>query len=526
MLVYHPSPTDGKLDGVSIGPSASAFGRMFVLDADRGPIAQNPAASTMDRDSARAAPPLGRGTKLAYGFGAIAPGVATGGFEFFLLIFYSQVVGLDARLVGLAILIALICDAISDPVVGYWSDNFRSRWGRRHPMMYASAVPVALGFYFLWSPPENASQTTLFWYLLVLAVAVRTAITFYRTPSSALAPDLTPDYGERTSLISLRYFLGWTGGNAISVWMFFILFPRSTTESIPDGRFNPDAYITYGLVASAVILLSILIGSIGTHSRIPFLTSAPPERRFTMSRVFGELFETLSNRSFLALFVGAMLFGIAAGLSSGMSLYFFTYFWAFSDIQTGMVFIGTFAAALIGLVLAPVVSRRWGKKRGAIVVGLIAFLGAPLPIVLRLLGLLPPNDDPFVFWFVLTAQTIDVGLIICFQILFASMLADLVEDSELKTGRRSEGVFNAAETFVDKSVRGLGVMAATAVLTFAALPTGAKVDDVSQETLWLMGALYVPLVLALWLSMIAVISNYQIDEARHAENLRQLGRER
>lgn len=484
-------------------------------DADHGAVAARPEAGT---------PPLGRWTKWAFGFGAVAPGVTTGGFEFFLLIYYSQVVGLDARLVGLAILVALVCDAISDPIVGYWSDNFRSRWGRRHPMMYASALPVAVGFFLLWSPPEGASQTALFWYLLVLAVTVRTAITFYRTPSAALTPDLTPEYGERTKLISLRYFLGWTGGNAVAVWMFFILFPRSSTETIADGRFNPEAYITYGIVAAVVILLSILIGSVGTHSRIPYLTPAPPKRRFTLRLIFGELFETLSNRSFLALFAGAMLFGIAAGLSSGMSLYFFTYFWGFSEIETGMLFLGTFVAALIGFVLAPIVSRRMGKKRGAIIVGLVAFLGAPLPIVLRLFGLLPPNDDPFVFWFVLVTQIIDVGLIICFQILFAAMLADLVEDSEVKTGRRSEGVFNAAETFVDKSVRGLGVMAASAVLTLAALPAGAKVEEVSADTLWRMGAFYVPLVLALWLSMIAVIAQYRIDEAAHEANLRQLGR--
>ena len=486
-------------------------------DANRG-------AATAVRPMVVSAPPLGRLSRLAFGLGAVAPGVAAGGFEFFLLIYYSQVVGLDARLVGLAILIALICDAISDPIVGYWSDNFRSRWGRRHPMMYASALPVALSFFLLWSPPGGASQSVLFWYLLVLAVTVRTALTFYRTPSSALTPELTADYSERTSLISLRYFLGWTGGNAVSVWMFFILFPRSKTPEIADGRFNPEAYLTYGTVAAGVILLSILIGSIGVHSRIPFLTPAPPKRRVTFKLIFGELLETLSNRSFIALFLAAMLFGIAAGLSSGMSLYFFTYFWGFSEIETGMMFLGTFAAALIGFVLAPIVSRRMGKKRGAIIVGLVAFLGAPLPIVLRLMGLLPSNDDPFVFWFVLSTQIIDVGLIICFQILFAAMLADLVEDSEVTTGRRSEGVFNAAETFVDKSVRGLGVMAASAVLTLAALPTGAKAEEVSADTLWWMGALYVPLVLALWLSMIAVISRYQIDEAKHADNLRQLGR--
>lgn len=99
-----------------------------------------------------------------------------------------------------------------------------------------------------------------------------------------------------------------------------------------------------------------------------------------------------------------------------------------------------------------------------------------------------PNDDPFVFWFVLTTQIVNVGLIICFQILFASTLADLVEDSQAKTGRRSERVFNAAERFIEKSVTGIGVMAATAVLQFSGLSTGANANDVSAQTVWLMGA--------------------------------------
>ena len=109
-----------------------------------------------------APPPLSRQTRLAFGVGAIAPGITAAAFDFFLLIFYSQVVGLDARLVGLAILISLVCDALSDPVVGYWSDNLRSRWGRRHPFLYASAIPLTASFYFLWTPPANASQTVLF----------------------------------------------------------------------------------------------------------------------------------------------------------------------------------------------------------------------------------------------------------------------------------------------------------------------------------------------------------------------------
>lgn len=469
-----------------------------------------------------APPPLSKPTKLAFGVGAIAPGVTAAAFDFFLLIFYSQVIGLDARLVGLAILISLVCDAISDPVVGYWSDNLRSRWGRRHPFLYASAIPLAASYYFLWTPPANASQTVLFWYLVTLAVIVRTAITFYRTPASALVPELTPDYHERTALYSLRYFLAWVGGNAVSVWAFAVLFPMFVTAAIADGRFNRDAYPIYGLVGALAILLSIVISAAGTHARIPYLKSAPPPRKLTMRLIFGELIETLSNRSFLSLFIAAMLAAIAGGLAAGLSLYFLTYFWAFDERQTSAIFIGTFFAAAIGLVLAPRVSRRFGKKRGAIIVGLLAFVGAPVPIILRLGDLLPPNGTPFIFWFVTITNVIDIGLIICFQILFASMLADLVEDSELQTGRRSEGVFIAAETFIDKAVRGIGVMAATTILTLAGVSPGAKPEDVSADAIWRMGAYYVPIVLALWIAMIAVIATYRIDKTTHEENLRKL----
>lgn len=467
-------------------------------------------------------PPMSRATRLALGFGAAAPGVIVGAFDFFLLIFYSQVIGLDARLVGLAILVALVLDAVSDPIVGYWSDNFRSRWGRRHPFMYASAIPVAVSFLFIWNPPRDAGQMTLFFYVLILAVIIRTAVTFYRTPSTALIPDLTKDYDERTSLYSLRFLFAWFGGNALAVLMFFVLFPHFGTESIPDGRFNRDAYELYGIIGAVLVFVSIALSSLGTHARILHLNQPPPPRKMTLGVIFREMYETLANRSFIALFLAALLGAVASGVVSGLSLYFYTYFWEFTDRQTGLIFLGTFIAAIIGFVLAPIITRTIGKKRGAMIVGLIAFGGAPLPIVLRLFDLLPPNGTPFVFWFVTITNIVDIGLIITFQILFASMIADLVEESELKTGRRSEGVFTSAETFIRKSVQGFGVMAATLVLTLAQFPTGAEVGEVGPEAVQRLGVYYVPLVLFLYLSMIAVMSTYRIDRNVHEENLKKL----
>lgn len=465
---------------------------------------------------------LGLGLKCAYGFGSAAYGVKNNGFDYFLLLFYSQVIGLDARLVGIAITTALVIDAISDPIVGYWSDNLRSKLGRRHPFMYVSAIPVALSYFLLWNPPVEWSETGLFWFLLVCAVFIRTFITLYETPSSALAPELTDDYLERSSLLSFRYYFGWTGGNAMTVLMFFLIFPAMVTETISDGRFNRESYEILGIVGSLLIFVSIMVSAVGTHSRIPHLKQPPPARKMTVKTIFGEIFATLGNRSFMSLFAGALLGAVATGLAAALAFYFYTYFWEFSSIETGIITMGVFLAAVIGFITAPIVTKRFGKKKGAIGVGLVAFLGAPLPVFLRLIGVLPENGDPFVFWFVFITGVIDVGLIICFQILYASMTADLVEQAELKTGNRSEGVFFSTVTFVRKSVQGLGLMVASFVLVMAEFPAGATVEQVSDESIWLLGAFYVPTILTLWMGMIACISAYEVNEESHAANLKAL----
>src|SRR5574342_201055 len=115
----------------------------------------------------------GTWTKIFYGFGSVAFGVKDNGFAFFLLLYYNQVLGLPGAWVGFGIMVALILDGIFDPLVGYVSDHLHSPWGRRHPLMYAAAIPVAASYWLLWNPPSDLSQSGLFVYFLVVAVLVR-----------------------------------------------------------------------------------------------------------------------------------------------------------------------------------------------------------------------------------------------------------------------------------------------------------------------------------------------------------------
>jgi Na+/melibiose symporter-like transporter len=246
----------------------------------------------------------------------------------------------------------------------------------------------------------------------------------------------------------------------------------------------------------------------------------------TLMTVFREIFETLANRSFVALFVAALLGAIATGLAAALTFYFYTYFWEFTSVETGLITMGVFISAVIGSVLAPYVTRAIGKKRGAIVIGTCAFTATPLPVLLRVVDVLPENGTVFIFWFVFGMGVISLGLVICFQVLYTAMMADLVEHSELETGRRSEGVIFASITFIRKSVQGLGLMFASLVLYWAKFPAGATVEQVSDDAVWRLGAYYVPTILVIWLVMIGVISAYRLDRAGHEENLRKLAARR
>ena len=461
-------------------------------------------------------------TRLSYGLGAGAIGVKDNGFSFFLLIFYSQVVGLDARLVGLALTVALVADAFVDPIVGYWSDNIRSRWGRRHPFMYASAIPLGGLYLLLWNPPHGWAKGMLFAYLLGMAVLIRLFVSVYQVPSQALMAELTPSYDERSTLQSFRSYFGWTIGNTMSVLMFMVVFPAFATATIHNGQFNRDAYRVFGLIGSSLIFATVMISALGTHARIPQLKPPPPQRRLTPRRIFGEIFETLSDRSFVALFISNAFYSIAAGLSASLAFYWPTYFWHFQPRQTGFITLGVFISAILGAFIAPAVSRAIGKKRAAMIIGLIAFLGSPLPIFLRLIGVLPDNGSPVIFWVVFLNTVFDTGLIIAFEVLNYSMMADLVEQSELKTRRRSEGVFASAITFTQKATNGIGLIMASFVLTLAGLKAGADASHVSAQALWRLGAIYVPTIIALWMTMVAVIGFYRISRDSHAAALETL----
>lgn len=457
-------------------------------------------------------------TKLFYGAGAIANGVKSNAFNYFMLFFYSQVVGVEGAYVGLAMLIMMIADAFSDPLVGHISDNWRSRWGRRHPFMYFSAIPTSVGFFLLFIPPTQYGQGVTIAYFLVVAIAVRTFITMFEIPSSSLAPEFTDDYDERTSIIGYRYFFGWWGGLTIAVLAYMIFF--ASTDEFLDGRLNPQSWFNYGLFGATIMFCSMMLSSLGTHREIPNL-KAPTIRhsKFDLRQTFRDMFESLSNRNFLIIFLSAVVGAMASGINTTLVLYFTTYFWELPSTTIGKLNLVYYFSAASALVLAPLLTRNRNKQSVAVATYLTGALILPLPIALRLIGFFPSNDSDWLLPLLMIHGYIDVTVMIMASILIGSMIADIVEDSQKTTGRRSEGLFFAGQSFAGKIVNGIGTFATGIILSIINFPKGTQPGQVPQEVLNNLGYIYVPLVIGFYGGAVWILSHYKITRDGHAENL-------
>lgn len=472
-------------------------------------------------------PRIGVLTRVLYGFGSIAFGVKDNGFRVFLLLFYNQVVGLSAAMVSTAIMVAMLIDCLFDPLIGQLSDNFRSRWGRRHPFMYASALPVALSYLLLWNPPVDWGPTALFWYLVVTAVVVRTFITLYEIPSSSLISEMTEDYDERTKIVGWRFFFGWWGGLTLTVIMFWV-FLRPTAE-YPVGQLNRDGYSHYGYVSAVLMFVSILVSAIGTHRFIPWLRT-PPKEISSLAGQLREMGETLRNRAFVSITLVGLFGAVAQGVGFSLAFYFSTYFWQLDPFWTGVLVLDSYISSTIALMAAPFLSKRSDKKTMGTLLMIASVLVGFIPLLLRLMGWFPGNEEtlaggtvPAIAPWLFLDGVVRGILGITASILITGMLADVIEDAELRTGRRSEGLIFAFSSLIQKAVSGVGVMVAGLLLTLISFPPrGTPPAEVDPTVVANLALVYMPTLVVLYGAALAAIQGYKITRESHAETLRAL----
>ncbi|HEX7034901.1 MAG TPA: MFS transporter [Pseudomonadales bacterium] len=461
-------------------------------------------------------PPLDTRTQVTYGLGTLAYGVKNQAMGSMLLLYFNQVVGLPAAWVGAAIAISLVVDAVLDPLIGYASDHLRSPWGRRHPFMYAAALPAAVAFHLLFNPPGGWSEPALFGYMLASMLALRVLISFYEVPSAATGAELTLDYDQRTAVMSYRFFFGALGSALIAVLTFSVFLEPSDEFAV--GQLNPEGYADFASFGAVLIAFSILISTWGTHHFIPCFHKPEPQP-FRPRAMLGEIVETLWTRNFGVLLLWGSLSAIVVGLTGGLGMYFNTYFWELTADQIGFIVSAGFVAPFLAIALAPRVGARLGKKWAVVALWMVGAVIAILPISLKLLGLLPPNGSPVVLG-LLFADALLVGtLSLSGLILGASMVADLAEETAVKTGRRSEGVLFSADAIIKQTIVGVGTFLSGLMLTWVEFPQHAVPGEIDPAIMVELAWLYLPVSVALTFASIGVLGLYSNDRQRHEAHL-------
>lgn len=454
-------------------------------------------------------------TKLAYGAGDLGAAMTANILVFYLLFFFTDVAGLPPGLAGMVLAIGKISDAINDPIVGIMSDRTRSRWGRRLPWMLWGAIPFGVIYYLQWIIPQFSSdralnQWWLFAYYVLIGVLFNIAYTVVNLPYTALTPELTQDYNERTNLNSFRFAFS-IGGSIVSLLIYRAVFQEDYPQD-PATKYlvvgiviaviaaiatfwsslrvqergtkpilNPQQKKSLGIFLIAIALLGVVYGIVQiflvSGIQLPSLLAwllgalilafgvtllfATPEPHLVNETAIAHL-ETqetpnipykeqlkiaFSNRPFLFV-IGIYLFSwLAVQLTASILVYFVVNCMKLPEDESSLVALAVQGTAMLMLFFWQAVSKRLDKK-------IVYSLGMGFWLIAQIgLYWVQPGQT---FLLYTLAILVGFGVSVAYLIPW-SMIPDVIELDELQTGKRREGVFYAFMVFLQKFGLALGL---------------------------------------------------------------------
>ena len=457
--------------------------------------------------------------KFFYASGAIANGVKNDAFTFFLLFFYSNIIGLTPGLASLAIFIALLVDAFTDPLMGVISDRTQHKLGRRHPYFLLGMIPMAFSYFMLFSIQTSwqLSQQHLFLWMLSFTLLTRLGMTIFEVPHRSLGSEMTRSYTERTSIFAARELLGWFGG-LFNAFLAYTIFFKDTPDYMP-GTKNPDPWIYYGMTGATIMCISVLLTYFGTlkyrnHSDAKIAT-------FNLKLILNQIFIALKNKSFLIFFFGYLFIAVSWGMGSSLQIYMNTYFWEFKSIMLasylGIYVLSTLSAYLIVPRLVQVIE----KKTILLIAISFAALIPPIPIILFINNLLPDTGTWNLFYATIPFVYVANTCLSSSAIIRESMLGDISDEVELESGIGQQGLMFASSSLIGKLNTGLGILMAGITLEFINFPQGTDVTP-SAENIFNLAMVQGPLVAILMIIPFGIFSLYKIDRYRHQQILAKL----
>jgi GPH family glycoside/pentoside/hexuronide:cation symporter len=488
------------------------------MSAETAPPLVEPAPDTAPAGAAPTAAELRR-SKLsiplvaAYGTGTIVDGVVSGSLGLYLFYYITVVCGLPNSLAGLSVFLGLIIDSMVDPIVGSLSDNTQSRLGRRHPFMFASAIPLAILLGVIFSIPAGVSGWGLFAFVTGVTLLLRICHSFFNLPYIALGAELSDDYDQRTVVVASRFLASPFGVIAP------ILFGTATI--LLGARINIRAnYVPMGWSLAAIVIVVAAITGFGTLPALKRLHQVKPRAGSAVARVLVDVREIFRNRSFVSLFACLILIFTAAGVASVLGLHALRFFWAVPPAVIPAVQLAPIAGILIGSVVSLIFVPKL-EKRTVVTVGLVLFavLQAWLPL-LRIAGVLPPNG-PLVYGLLMANAAVITFVTTGVSIAFQSAMADAADEHEFHYGTRREGLYFAGLNFSVKAAFGVGSLIAGIGLDLIHFPTAIAshpdaLKHMGAATIRNLGLLYGPGPALITVVSVLIFVTYRLTKAKHA----------
>ncbi|MGI9325328.1 MAG: MFS transporter [Pseudomonadales bacterium] len=471
-------------------------------------------------------------TKLFFSMGGAAEGSVNWAFSGFNFIIYTIGFGLPGTLAGLAVSLSIIFDAVSDPLVGFISDRWQSTLGRRHPFIYLAALPLGATIFCIYVPPPillqagteswsflgysaSPSQWALAAWLFVFASLMKLFLTCYHLPHLALGAELTDDYLERTRLFRYNTLFSFGGGAALA-WCFYNVF-------YPNG---PYLHMGTTVFAGSVALFGavvIFLTAFLTRDQIPNLPKAPPgQPPFSWGEFGHQALLVFRNRNYLMLFLGLLflspMIGVRETLNANMGLYY----WELPPRLLGYLPLVSMSSYFVSMALVAYLNARFekgGTMRGAV---LLALAAAALPVTFRSLGWLPENGSPWIIFIVGASVFFYYGSLAALTTSVYSAIGDVVDEHELHSGQRQEGIFYAVRTFFAKMSNALGHLLAGIAIDVIGFPAGAVIGEVDPAVIYQLGVFEGIIATLPVLGAVYFYGRYKIDKQRHGEILQQL----
>ena len=443
---------------------------------------------------------LPRSKKSAWAIGSIADVYMANALNYLAFPIYNMGLGVDPRMLGWALGLPRIWDAISDPLMGNFSDNTRTRFGRRRPYILIGAILCGIMFALIWSPPTGWSPTAIGWYFMALVFIYYTAYTIFVVPWGAMGLELTTDYNERTRVQAYRTFFQGVGAFGLSAMWWLAL---------KWGGGNDVVGVRYvGLAFAALILVCGVLPAIFCRENL-----AHDQDKI---KFWPAIKATFSNTVFLLLIAVTVCVFLGIFMVNSFALYINTYY-VFDGDKEGVAFlqmIAGFAFQGAGVGLIPVISyiaTRVGKKA--------TLIGGLLMVVVAYgtSWWCYTPDNP---WLQLITLALAAPGLACMWMIASSMVADICDMDELKTGRRREGMYGASYSWACKAGISLTMVLGGYMLSWSGFD--AKVEVQPEAVITNMRLLYMFVPMGFIALAAGLLIFYPLSEERVLEIQKQL----